>query len=378
MQTKEGEYNKFMREQQKSFNAASLTYFLIVVFFVALRLLSSFGLLKFAGEGGDYFFTIVIQIVLLFCGSIFLYSSLKKQKVNFTCKEFGIKKISGKAVWLSVLLGAVVFFLNMYVSSAFNGIIDLFGYEHASQTVTSYSFLNLLLNLIFTAVLPAICEEVAHRGMLLRAYSPLGTWKAILISAVMFGLLHINIEQFFYATIIGVFLGILTIMCNSIIPAMIVHFMNNALSTYLLFSEVNGLPFGRIILTIENILTSNVFIGMILSVCIIILLLYLGRYFTTKIVQNRLGEDLNQLQMQFSKEIERQRYLLSVENSRKEFMGEQPIEEPDFSVLKDFAASFEEPKEEDFKPSKYAKLLMYATLVLGGVLTIFTFVWGAL
>ena len=42
-----------MNEKQKSFNAASLTYFFIVVLFVILRLLSSFGLLKFMGEGGD-------------------------------------------------------------------------------------------------------------------------------------------------------------------------------------------------------------------------------------------------------------------------------------------------------------------------------------
>lgn len=367
-----------MIQQQKSFNAANITYFLIVVLFVTMRLLSSFGLLKFMGDGGDYFFTIFIQIVLLFGGSIFLYSSLKKQKVKFTCQEFGIKKISAKAVCLSILLGAVVFFLNTYVSSAFNGLIELLGYEHTSQSISSYSFSSLIVNIIFTAVLPAICEEVAHRGMLLRAYQPLGSWKAILLSAVLFGLLHINIEQFFYATIIGIFLGVLTIMCNSIVPAMIIHFMNNALSTYLLFSEVNGLPFGNIVLTVDGIITSNIFVGMLLSICIIIGLIYLGKYLTGKIVQNRLGEDLSQLQQQFSKEIARQRYLISIENSRMELMGEEPMEEPDFTVLKDFAAYFDEPKETEFKASKYSKLLMCATFVLGGVLTIFTFVWGVL
>lgn len=367
-----------MIEKQKSFNAASVTYFLIFTLFVTLRLLSSFGLLRFMGEGGDYFFTIMIQIVFLFCGSMFLYSSLKKQKTKFTCQEFAIKKVSSKVVWLSVLLGAVVFFLNMYVSSAFNGIIDLFGYEHTSQPVSSYSFGNLIVNLIFTALLPAICEEVAHRGMLLRAYQPLGVGKAILLSAVMFGLLHVNIEQFFYATLIGIFLGLLTMMCNSIVPAMIIHFMNNALSTYLLFSQVNGLPFGKIISAIEGVLTSNVFVGILFSICIIIALLYAGKYLTSKIVQHRLGEDLNTLQQQVTNEIARQKFLLSIESSRNELMGEQPIEELDFSSLKEFAALMEEQKEEAFVPSKYARLLTILTLILGGVLTIFTFVWGVL
>lgn len=369
-----------MNEKQKSFNAASLTYFFIVVLFVILRLLSSFGLLKFMGKGGDYFFTIIIQIVLLFGGSIFIYSALKKQKIKYTFQEFTIKKVSGKVVGLSFLLGVVVFLINIFVSSAFNGFIELLGYEHTSQSISSYSFASLLLNLLFTAVLPGICEEVAHRGMLLRSYSSLGPWKAIMLSALMFGLLHVNIEQFFYATIIGIFLGVITIMSNSIIPAMIIHFINNALSTYLLFSEVNGMPLGNAFLTIQSVLTSNLFIGILLSFCIIVVLLYLGSYLFKIIVQNRLKEDITLLQQQFTKEIQRQRYLMSLENSRLEAIGLEPVEDGDiFAGIKEFAAMLDEPAQPpEFKPSKYGKLLTIVTVVLGVVLTIFTFVWGVL
>ena len=265
-----------MAEKYKSFNSAMLTYFIIVILFVALRLLSSFGLLSFMGEAGDYVFTIVVQIVLLFCGSIFLYSAFKKQKIKRTFGEFGIKKVSWKIVGFSILLGAVVFFLNMFVSSAFNGLIGLLGYEHASgSAISSYSFATLIVNVIFTAVLPGICEEIAHRGMLLKSLSPLGASKAIWISALFFGLLHLNIEQFFYATIIGLFLGFLTMVSNSIVPAMIVHFMNNFLSTYLTFSQVNGLPFGEIVSWVEAVLSSNVFVAIIMTLAILVILLYL-------------------------------------------------------------------------------------------------------
>ena len=62
-----------MMEKNKTFNSAMLTYFIIVILFVALRLISSFGLLSFAGS--DYVFTILVQVVLLFGGSIVLYSA---------------------------------------------------------------------------------------------------------------------------------------------------------------------------------------------------------------------------------------------------------------------------------------------------------------
>lgn len=366
-------------EKSKSFNFAILTYFLIVVSFVLLRLLSSFGLLSFLGGAGDFIFTAVVQIGLLFCGSVFLFSAFKKQKVKQTFSQFAVRKVSSKVVWLSVLLGAVVFFLNTFVSATFNGLIELFGYEHASGTpITSYSFGSLVLNLIFTALLPGICEEIAHRGMLLRSFSPLGPWKAILLSSLLFGLLHLNIEQFFYATIIGIFLGVLTMMSNSIVPAMIVHFMNNALSTYMLFSRVNCLPLGKMVMWIDTVISSNIFVGIILSILLICALSYLLVFLTRKIFQNRFKDDIELVQKQFNRELIRQSYLLDVEKAK---LGEDSELQKDAMLLeklKSFIATDDILEEEKFKPSKYAKVLSWVTLGLGLVITIFTFVWGAL
>lgn len=367
-----------MAEKYKSFNSAMLTYFIIVILFVALRLLSSFGLLSFMGEAGDYVFTIVVQIVLLFCGSIFLYSAFKKQKIKRTFGEFGIKKVSWKIVGFSILLGAVVFFLNMFVSSAFNGLIGLLGYEHASgSAISSYSFATLIVNVIFTAVLPGICEEIAHRGMLLKSLSPLGASKAIWISALFFGLLHLNIEQFFYATIIGLFLGFLTMVSNSIVPAMIVHFMNNFLSTYLTFSQVNGLPFGEIVSWVEAVLSSNVFVAIIMTLAILVILLYLLFLLTRKIASVSLKDDINLMQQEFGKQLLREAYLMDLENAKNNVTG-QPLSSDAFDRLKQFIIIEDVGQEQKFVMPKYGKLLLAVTMCLGAVLTICTFVWGVL
>ncbi len=366
-------------EKSKSYNFAILTYFLIVICFVLLRLLSSFGLLSFLGGAGDFVFTAVVQIGLLFCGSIFLFSAFKKQRPKHTFSQFGVRKVSWKVIWLSVALGVVVFFLNTFVSATFNGLIELFGYEHSSGTpITSYSFGSLVLNLIFTALLPGICEEIAHRGMLLRSLTPMGAWKAILLSSLLFGLLHLNIEQFFYATIIGIFLGVLTMMSNSIVPAMIVHFMNNALSTYLLFSRVNGLPFGKVVAWVDGLLSSSIFIGMILSVLLICALSYLLVFLTRKIFQNRFKDDIELVQRQFNRDLIRQSYLLDVEKAK--LGGDIELQKDALLLekLKEFIASEDILQEEKFKPSKYAKVLSWVTLGLGVIITIFTFVWGVL
>ena len=366
-------------EKSKSFNFAVLTYFIIVVCFVALRLISSFGLLKFMGGAGDFVFTVVVQIGLLFCGSVFLFSAFKKQKPQRAFSQFGVKKVSWKVVWLSVLLGAVVFFINTFVSATFNGLIELFGYEHAhGEVIESYSFGSLILNLIFTALLPGICEEIAHRGMLLRSFSPLGPWKAILISSLLFGLLHLNVEQFFYATIIGIFLGVLTMMSNSIVPAMIVHFMNNALSTYMLFSRVNGLPLGKMVTWIDTVISSNIFLGIILSILLLCALCYLAVFLTRKIFQHRFKEDIEIVQKEFNRQLLRQNYLIDVEKAKLGPDADEVAENALLAKLKEFILADGLIEEEKFKPSSYSKALLYTTLALGSVITIFTFVWGVL
>ena len=367
-----------MVEQKKSFNSAMLAYFIIVILFVTLRLLSSFGLLSFMGNAGDYVFTFVVQVLLMFGCSVVLYSAFKKQKIKRTFGEYGVKKVSGKIVLLCIALGAVVYFLNTYVSSAFNGLIGLFGYEHSSGTpIYSYSFGSLIVNVIFTALLPAICEEIAHRGMLLKSLSPLGVSKAIWISAIFFGLMHLNIEQFFYATIIGLFLGFLTLVSNSIIPAMIVHFMNNFLSTYLVFSQVNGLPIGRVVLWFESVLSSNVFIAVILTMLFIAVLLYLLYYLTRKIGSMSLEKDIALMQQEFGRQLLREAYLIDLENAKNQLTGEQ-AQSDSLERLKQFVVFDDGAVKNKFVMPKYGKLLLAVTMGLGVVLTICTFVWGAL
>jgi sodium transport system permease protein len=89
-------------------------------------------------------------------------------------------------------------------------------------------------SLLLFAVLPAFCEEFAFRGYILsgleRDYRP---WTAILLSAFLFGLLHVLLSlfhQLFNSTLLGVVLGLLAIRSRSIWPGVLFHLMNNGLA----------------------------------------------------------------------------------------------------------------------------------------------------
>jgi membrane protease YdiL (CAAX protease family) len=83
---------------------------------------------------------------------------------------------------------------------------------------------------IALAVAPAITEETFFRGVMLpRLATAWGRWPAIVVSAIAFGALHLDLVQGTVAALIGVLLGWIASRFDSVRPAMIAHALNNAL-----------------------------------------------------------------------------------------------------------------------------------------------------
>jgi sodium transport system permease protein len=83
------------------------------------------------------------------------------------------------------------------------------------------------------ALVPTVCEEFAFRGFILSGLEQQHrTRSAILLSALLFGFLHVLLslfQQLFNATLLGIVLGLLAVRSKSILPGLIFHFLNNAI-----------------------------------------------------------------------------------------------------------------------------------------------------
>ena len=96
----------------------------------------------------------------------------------------------------------------------------------------------LILLFISTAIVPAIVEELLFRKVILERLTPFGNAFALLVSASAFALMHANPGQILYTYTAGLFLGFITIKTGSVLPAMLLHFLNNSLSlVYLILRE---------------------------------------------------------------------------------------------------------------------------------------------
>ncbi len=83
------------------------------------------------------------------------------------------------------------------------------------------------VNLIFVAILAPILEELVFRKLLCRHLLPLGEGYAIILSAVIFGLCHGNLFQFFYAFGVGLILALIYVKTGNLIHTITFHFIIN-------------------------------------------------------------------------------------------------------------------------------------------------------
>ena len=367
-------------------------YLLIVVLFVTIRLLSHYGVLSFLGTTGSYIVNGVIQVVFIFSIPALLFPAIMKKTPKETFKFYGFRKISLKAIGISILIGVIVYILNVFVASFFSSIIQSFGYKSSSSSSSSsYPVYLLFINLFTTAVLPAICEETAHRGMLLKGFSVAGRVFAILASSLLFGLLHLNIEQFFFATLIGILVGYISTICDSIYPAMIIHFMNNAISVLMGYSASNNLNFDFLFTFINSNLQTNPVLGILFFISFIGTLIIALRYLIKKLFKETTMKSIGRLQAEIFKEITKQQFLQDLESasngedsSKKEVsLSYEKFDELYQSKSKDLGQSTNLETEimKDQRPYKFdfvSGALLISCFVLTAIVTIFSLIWGIL
>lgn len=143
-----------------------------------------------------------------------------------------------------VMLGMGVCALSNFASSSITSIIEQF-FGIASESSDGYGtgLKSFLLMLLCVGILPAILEEFALRGVVMGLLrKKFGDGAAIVISALLFGLLHGNIQQIPFAFGVGLILGYATVYSGSLVPAIIIHAMNNSISVVLTFATDSVSP----------------------------------------------------------------------------------------------------------------------------------------
>ena len=142
-----------------------------------------------------------------------------------------IKRIKSTLFFPLVMIGIGGAMLANNLTNEFTSVLNLFGFNpQAGSLELPTSIGGTVLFVIASAVIPALFEEFAYRGVMLGALRKFGDGFAIIASALMFGLMHGNFVQIPFAFMLGCLMGYINVVSGSIWPSVTVHFFNNMLS----------------------------------------------------------------------------------------------------------------------------------------------------
>lgn len=132
----------------------------------------------------------------------------------------------------------ICFFLTFGGSMIGNLLSALISGGQAQNALDAYSMDSNPIKVLFLVVLAPLLEEYVFRKQLIDRTRVYGEKSAVLLSAVIFGLFHTNLFQFFYAFLVGWVLGYIYIRTGklrySVLIHAIVNFMGSVVAPFIL------------------------------------------------------------------------------------------------------------------------------------------------
>ena len=164
---------------------------------------------------------------LVTIGGIWIFFLCRRKKFF---REIGLRKTSMRNLSMSVIFGVgICFFVDMLTTYLPfpESVMDQFQSQHGMLWYGDVG-----LTFLSVAIVGPISEEICFRGL---CYSGLKKtmrpWAAGLISSVFFGLAHGDPIWFFVGFLAGVALSWVYETTGSLLPAIVVHVTNNAISS---------------------------------------------------------------------------------------------------------------------------------------------------
>ncbi|MDE5990703.1 MAG: CPBP family intramembrane metalloprotease [Clostridia bacterium] len=179
-----------------------------------------------ASTGGIVLLTFLNESTMLL--SPLAYCKVKSFNVF---KGIGFKrKVNGGQIAMTLPTAITLLAGFMPIASLFVMLVQKTGYNYSGTNIVVDSFPKLLLYLVFVSAIPAVCEEILHRGIIARSASKFSYFVGVILSSTLFAFMHGSPMQLVHQFFVGVVCSLVYYMSGSIWISALVHFFNNAIT----------------------------------------------------------------------------------------------------------------------------------------------------
>lgn len=194
----------------------------------------------FFHESFDFIFSFIFAYVLPFIVLVGLLGYPRFSRVHplYPGSQYSI----AQSIKLFPFAWVTTMGVNLFTITLFKYLSQWFGIPEVVnpiESLTPTTSSGWVVAFIYICICAPIFEEIFYRRIILGSLRRYGDTFAIVISAILFGAMHGNFSQFFYAFTLGLIYGYIVVRSNSIIPAILLHALNNSISTFALYISSN-------------------------------------------------------------------------------------------------------------------------------------------
>ena len=229
--------------EQKSVGASDkkwVSWLIIITFLIAWWLLTIVGTLAlwfalyWAGMSDGLAFSIsslVIAIILIPLVLLYIYVDGSLDRIKEMLKFGSVKRVLILILAIPIVVTIINFVLTVIYGIAWIGIFGEPSTNTDLGTDWESSSIDIAFLFLSFAIVTPIAEELLFRGYILDSIKRMhGDWPAIIGSALLFALVHVNLFGMAPIIMAGVIYGWLRIKTGSLLPSIACHMMWNLMA----------------------------------------------------------------------------------------------------------------------------------------------------
>lgn len=229
--------------EQKSVGASDkkwVSWLIIITFLIAWWLLTIVGTLAlwfalyWAGLSDGLAFSIsslVIAIILIPLVLLYIYVDGSLDRIKEMLKFGSVKRVLILILAIPIVVTIINFVLTVIYGIAWIGIFGEPSTNTDLGTDWESSSIDIAFLFLSFAIVTPIAEELLFRGYILDSIKRMhGDWPAIIGSALLFALVHVNLFGMAPIIMAGVIYGWLRIKTGSLLPSIACHMMWNLMA----------------------------------------------------------------------------------------------------------------------------------------------------
>lgn len=180
-----------------------------------------------------YFRTFILQVAIIGLPPL-LYLLYKGADVSNVVR---LNKIKTKEAFLVVGMAVFGYGIVIFVNYIWMWVISHIGSPIPQPTPPIETGGQYIAALVCVAVMPALVEEFLFRGVILRGYETMGRRVSVIMSGLLFALLHMSLSSLPAIIFLGIMISYIVQRSDSILTGMIYHFTNNTIAVTLVYAS---------------------------------------------------------------------------------------------------------------------------------------------